>query len=87
MAGIALPPTDAGMNKINPGPTRVADDKGKAVNPNEDNEKDSKLLERIRKRMALCVKRESGNRKAALEDRKFKGGDQYDKANWEKVAK
>ncbi len=40
-------------------------------------EDDVKLLERIRKRMELCIKKESGNRKAALEDRKFKAGDQW----------
>ncbi len=74
---ISLPPTDAGMNKVAPTTISPADDKGKMLGDTDEAIDDEKLLERIRKRMQLCVKRESGNRKAALEDRKFKAGDQW----------
>lgn len=75
---IGAPPVDAGMNKIAPKLTDAADDKGKMLGDEDtDPEDDAKLLERIRKRMSLCVKKESANRKAALEDRKFKAGDQW----------
>ena len=74
---IGLPPTDAGMNKVAPTTIKPADDKGKMLGDKDDDVDDDKLLDRIRKRMQLCVKRESGNRKAAAEDRKFKAGDQW----------
>jgi hypothetical protein len=71
-----LPPTTAGMNKIAPIDTGK-DDKGTYLGATPEDEDDAKLLERIRKRMELCVKKESGNRKAAIEDRKFMAGDQW----------
>lgn len=74
---LTLPPTDAGMNKIAPRPTMAADSKGKILGDKKEDTDLAKLLEKIRKRMELCVKKESGNRKAAIEDRKFKAGDQW----------
>lgn len=38
---------------------------------------DAKILERARKRMDQCISVESENRKAALDDLKFKAGDQW----------
>ena len=73
---LKLPPTTAGMNKIAPLNTGK-DDKGSYLGAAPEDEDDAKLLERIRKRMELCVKKESGNRKAAIEDRKFMAGDQW----------
>lgn len=72
-----LPPTDAGMNKIAP-TARSPDDKGgRPLGTSKSKADDQKILERIRKRMSLCISAESENRKAALEDLKFKAGDQW----------
>ena len=73
---LQLPPTTAGMNKIAPLNTGK-DDKGTYLGAAPEDEDDAKLLARIRKRMELCVKKESQNRKAAIEDRKFMAGDQW----------
>lgn len=78
---IGLPPTDAGMNKIAPRPVGDKDQDGRKLGSFLGDDKkaddDEKILERIRKRMKLCIGKEAGNRKAALEDRKFKAGDQW----------
>lgn len=44
---------------------------------NIDPEEREKILSRVRKRMDLCIKSESDNRKAAVEDLKFLAGDQW----------
>ena len=43
----------------------------------DEEEDDADILARVRKRFKLCVSWESENRKAALEDLKFKAGDQW----------
>ena len=43
----------------------------------EKEESDADILARVRKRFKLCVSWEAENRKAALEDLKFKAGDQW----------
>lgn len=83
---LSLPPTDAGMNKIAPN-NRAIEGKGDRVGPDIDADKpvgagrgskdDQEVLERIRKRMERCIAAESDNRKAAVEDRKFKAGEQW----------
>ena len=50
--------------------------KTKAEKP-EKEEDDADILARVRKRFKLCVSFEAENRKAALEDLKFKAGDQW----------
>lgn len=65
------------MNKVSPRPTLVSDSKGLMLGDKKADTDVAKLLERIRKRMELCVKKEAGNRKAAIEDRKFTAGDQW----------
>jgi hypothetical protein len=73
---IRLPPVDGGMNKISP--AFKMDDKGTALGaPKGNKATHEKLLERIRKRMERAIAAESENRKAALDDRKFKKGDQW----------
>lgn len=72
-----LPPTDAGMNKIAP-MDRGADDKGgRPLGTTKSKADDQKILDRGRKRMTLCIKTESENRKAELDDLKFKAGEQW----------
>lgn len=82
---LSLPPTDVGMNKLGPN-NRAIEGKGPTVGPEKDadtdakkgsDEKDAEILERIKKRMERCVAAEADNRKAAVDDRKFKAGDQW----------
>ena len=87
---LALPPTDVAMNKVAPltlkpddkgatlgDPTGMSDGKATGDVKQLTKEQEQEILGRIRKRMEACIKKESGNRKAALEDRKFKAGDQW----------
>lgn len=53
--------------------TKVDREEGKP----EKEESDADILARVRKRFKLCVAFESDNRKAGLEDLKFKAGDQW----------
>ena len=79
---IKMPSIQAGMNK-KPGAMgkgRPEDDK--EVRPlgqekDKDEEKDAEILERARKRMEWCISASSDNRKAMLQDKKFKKGDQW----------
>lgn len=89
---LTLPPTAPGMNKLGPN-NRGIEGRGDKVGPdipntdetdNKDTKKDNKkkeddaeILERIRKRMERCIAAESDNRKAAVDDRKFKAGVQW----------
>jgi hypothetical protein len=72
-----MPPVDSAMVKIS-GKTGVYDDKGTALGYPKGNEgKHEKLLARIRKRMDKAISAEADNRKAALDDRQFKAGNQW----------
>ena len=88
---LTLPPTAPGMNKLGPN-NRAIEGKGDTVGPdmpntetgddktekkNRKKESDAEILERIRKRMDRCIAAESDNRKAAVDDRKFKAGVQW----------
>lgn len=76
-----MPAIDAGMNKTPPpavkgGGKGSKDDKSALMLGQSDTD-EQKLLTRIRKRMDLCIQAEADNRKQALEDLKFKSGDQW----------
>lgn len=82
---LSLPDKAPGMNRGAPN-NRAIEGKGPKVGPDLDADtskksssaaKDEVILERIRKRMERCISAESDNRKAALDDRKFKAGDQW----------
>lgn len=51
--------------------------KAKSSKDKDDDESDEDLLKRMRKRFDRCVSAETENRKAELEDLKFKAGDQW----------
>ena len=79
---IRMPPVDSAMIKIS-GRTGVYDDKGAMMlrsgpgTGDKDAERKEKLLERVRKRMERVISAESENRKAGLDDRMFKAGNQW----------
>jgi hypothetical protein len=82
---LSLPETSAGMNKLGPN-NRAIEGKGDTVGPDIPAEKDddkgsdeadSEILERLRKRLERSIAAEAENRKPAVEDRKFKRGDQW----------
>lgn len=75
---IRMPTVDSAMVKIAP-KFRVIDDKGgNALGyPEGDASKKEKLLERVRKNMERAISAESENRKAGLDDRMFKIGQQW----------
>lgn len=88
---LTLPPTAPGMNKLGPN-NRAIEGKGDKVGPDIENTEtgtdktetdkrkkkdDDEILERIRKRMDQCIAAEADNRKAAVDDRKFKAGVQW----------
>jgi hypothetical protein len=68
------------MNKVAPR-IGIADDKGaitlRSGKPDTDEARKEKILERARKRMERAISAESENRKAALDDRQFKVGNQW----------
>lgn len=74
---IGLPPVGSGMNKITP--TALDGGKGakndKAILVGRDAEK--KLLDEVRKRMDRSMQDEAENRRDALDDVKFRSGDQW----------
>ena len=75
---IRMPQVDGAMTKVSP--RFSVDDKGTkalSVTKSSKAEAKEKLMTRIRKRMERVVSAESENRKAGLEDRKFKKGDQW----------
>lgn len=88
---IGFPRIDNAMNKFPPrkkGGGRGAKDDGESSRLGLDESKGDdeegmserdkeKLLDRIRKRMERCVSAEAKNREAALDDLKFKAGDQW----------
>jgi hypothetical protein len=79
---LKLPAIDGAMNKTMPrGPSGgkgAKDDKDAlALGEKKSKNDDTKLLERARKRMDQCISVESENRKAGLDDLKFKAGDQW----------
>lgn len=73
---IGLPKVDAAMNKRGPMPTVTEDPKRLGLKDGEKAD-DGALLDRIRKRFERCIDAESENRKAAVDDLKFKAGDQW----------
>jgi hypothetical protein len=82
---LTLPPVDAGMNKTKPNNAGIKG-RGDKVGPDIDADIDKKLgeragdekiLERMRKRMERGIAAEADNRKAAVDDRKFKAGEQW----------
>ena len=77
---IKLPPVDAAMNKIAPRNSsggKGAKDDPKMLRSGETKDKTAEIVERARKRMERCISVESDNRKSALDDKKFKSGDQW----------
>lgn len=72
---IGLPKVDGAMNKISP--STKAGNKGEKEAKKLAATKEQELLTRARKRMDRCIRNESDNRKAALEDLKFRAGDQW----------
>lgn len=77
---IEMPKIAPGMNKVapvsRPGGKGRSDDA--TVAAESMSKKDvEKLLARIRKRMDRCIQAESDNRRAALDDLRFKAGDQW----------
>lgn len=77
--------SDKGMNKTRPN-NQAIEGRGPTVGPDKDPDpdkrkgssaEDAKILDRIRKRFERCIAAESENRKNAVEDRKFKAGDQW----------
>lgn len=88
---LTLPATAPGMNKLGPN-NRAIEGRGDKVGPDIPNtetdddkvkkdkrqkQDDAEVLERIRKRMERCIASEADNRKAAVDDRKFKAGNQW----------
>jgi Phage P22-like portal protein len=83
---LSLPETSPGMNKIAPN-NRGIDGKGATTGPDipadkpekqtKSDKDDAELLDRLRKRMERAIAHESDNRKAAVDDRKFKAGNQW----------
>lgn len=76
---IGLPAITPGMNKL---PGDIGTGKGgkgddRPLGRDKEEEDDAKILERIRKRFERCIQAESENRKAAVEDLKFKVGEQW----------
>lgn len=85
---IGFPKIDGGQNKLPPIDTDDSKErKKKAPKKSESNspkdgrsaekKRKDKILRRLVKRFERCVKAESDNRAAALEDRKFTAGDQW----------
>lgn len=76
---VELPSMDAGMNKtpspdIAP-PAKAKGDDAQAASQRRSD--DEKILAAARKRFKMCVDADSENRKSALEDLKFKAGEQW----------
>jgi hypothetical protein len=72
------PATVNGGAKSDPGiASTTKQEKPEGEEEDEDEESDEDILGRIRKRFERCVGWEAENRKAALEDLKFKAGDQW----------
>ncbi len=77
---VGLPKIDSAMNKRSPMDTaggKGAKDDDKNTRLGRDKSKDADLLARARKRFERCVAYEADNRKAALDDLKFKAGEQW----------
>lgn len=75
-----LPPVDAAMNRVAP-KNRVggkgAKDDGKPLGKEKKAKSDDELLSRMRKRFDLSSSASAENRKAALDDQKFRAGEQW----------
>lgn len=65
------------MNKVAPRVGKTGEDEKTVLGQKRDGDKDRKLIERARKRFERVNTAENVNRKDALEDLKFKAGDQW----------
>lgn len=85
---IGMPKVDQGHNKLNPidedgskEKKKRAPKKSEANAPkdkrSDETKRQEKILRRMVKRFERCIKAETDNRVAALEDRKFKAGEQW----------
>ena len=77
---IRLPKVDAAMNKLPPLSARGGKGSGEddeAKGEEKDAAKKAELLTRMRKRFDRCISAEKDNRTEALDDIKFKAGDQW----------
>lgn len=77
---VKLPRVDAAMNKLPPVDRpggKGSDDDGKPKGKEKDEAKKQELLARMRKRFDRCISAEKDNRTDALDDIKFKAGDQW----------
>ena len=78
-----MPRPNLGMNKIPPvkgrpgGKGSKDDDKTSSLGQDKEDTKTAELMTRIRKRMDRCIQAESDNRRDALDDLKFKAGNQW----------
>lgn len=74
---MTLPDLTPGMNKKDPGPIEPPDKSRGDVDADRSSESDRKILRLALKRFKKCVEAENENRGKALEDLKFKAGDQW----------
>jgi len=77
---VKLPRVDAAMNKLPPEDKRGgkgSDDDKEPLGTTKDEAKDAEILARMRKRFERCISAEKDNRTEALDDIKFKAGDQW----------
>lgn len=72
---VGMPVIDSGMNKI--APTASGGGKGSKIDGKIGKSEEKKILEAARKRMTRCVDAWSENNKRALDDLKFKNGEQW----------
>jgi hypothetical protein len=90
--GIGMPEIVPGQNKLPPGETRVPEQAKSRPEPESMSEKEQtdakkrekEILALAIKRFKRCVEAETDNRKKALEDLKFKAGEQWDDRDLQK---
>ncbi len=74
---VGMPRIEAGMNQLPPKGMRIGGKGEKTKALGSEPTKMDKLLGRMRKRFDRCINAEADNRKAMLDDRKFKNGQQW----------
>ena len=78
---VGMPRVDAAMNKLPPSdsnpPAGAKGDKDEAKEKRMTKKREQDILTQARKRFKRCMEADSDNRKQALEDLKFKAGDQW----------
>lgn len=90
--GIGMPKVVPGQTKLPPGETRVPEQAKDRPNEESMAEKEAtdakkheaEIISLARKRFKRCVEAETDNRKKALEDLKFKNGEQWDDRDLQK---